>query len=765
MGANAAALIVTYVLVFRPLNYPDATRLVMVERVRDVRGPVAHQWSYPAIARLAQHATVLETVGLVAQHDVTLQHGTHGVHAVAEFASRGYFDVLGARPEAGRLFRPTSLETTPSVGGSPEVVVSARLLHDQPGLGLDSLIWVNGVRLQIVGILPAQFRGLEPTATLWIPIDEAPLVYGVPQMLTDNVWWLDCIARLRGRVTVQAVGSQLARAPLAGGYVAQAVALASTVTDPKVARLSLALFAAAAFVFVVACLNTAALRYAELEGRTNEILLRMQLGATPLRVLRHLTAEHVLDAAAAGAVAAGVTWLGLQALFRTPMVVGAHAPVDFARIAGRPAAWLAAAALSVGAALLLLTLTGTAHLVAIARQPSRPVVRRVAHHRTTLVVVQLAACVACIAGAATMTGSWHAVSDHFRWPGADRVLTFRIGLADQQDTNRAQSQFMAVDADLASLPGVQQAAIASTVPFARPPEQTSVIGVDGQAQLINMVAVTPGYFSAIGVRLITGTDFPRETTTRDAPVTIVSRAAAQRLFGTPNVLGRQVPNLMVPAAGGWVHPRVVGVAADTPYGRADDPPAPVLYVPIMQSYVASVYGILRRAGPGIVLPDRVIAQRTQQAGDAASAYDFLSLSARIERAVERERFGAEMFGAFGVLTAYLALMGVFGLGHLLALRRRREIAIRLALGASPSMLVRRVLREVMLVGLAGIAGGLVLATALNRVLDALIPGLVPMSWTLFGGANGVLLLGVLIATWRPAAASVNLDAMATLRSP
>lgn len=784
VGGTTAVVCVVDGVLLRPLPYPDAERLVAVWSL--TRGET-EPWatSPPDFRAFRDEATVFEGIGgyYVSAANLLVDGGP--VRLDAARASAGLFPVLDISPILGRTFQGEE-----EVKGSDRVVLLSHAAW-QDRFGGDSSIVGSSVTLDgaphtIIGVMPASFRFPDRGVEIWLPMALA----ADDVLNTRGNYFVSMIGRLGDGVSPGRAGTDLARVaarvasdhPQASLRGARVVPLhEQTVGEAR--RALLLLLGAAGLLLAITCANVAGLLLARAAGRRRELSLRAGLGATRSRLVRQLLTEGLLLSAAGAASGLGVAW----AAVRLTRVFGPRdiPRLDEVTIDGRVlVATLAVTVLTgLGFALLpALRLTrGETHdqLRSGARQSGFAGHRRL---RQVLVGGQVALALILLVGSGLLLRSFVAmtrVDPGFR--ATDLVTaSLPIRTAAYPEATRTWQFADQLLERVKALPQVESAALTSAlslrgggwgkrVTFADRPLPTT----PDQVPTVGYRLVSHDYFRTLGVRLITGRMFGPEDRAGSPGVAIVNHAMARRFWPGASPIGKtlwlgppehMVSSLLPP---GFRFPRltVIGVARDELFESLDLPPEPEVYQLYAQSTETSptLYLVVRspRESAAIAADLRGVLRDVDPTMPLAEVATIRQL---MRESGARRRFGTFLLAGFATLALTLALVGVYGVAAQFVAQRRRELAIRLALGASEGRLVRLVLREGLVTALLGVAVGFAVAFGLSGAMRDLTFEVRPTDPLTYLVSAALLLAAILLATFMPARRASRLPPAVVLSS-
>jgi predicted permease len=532
------------------------------------------------------------------------------------------------------------------------------------------------------------------------------------------------------------------------------------------------LMGAVAFVLFIACANLANLLLVRGASRQREFAVRAAMGAGRGRLVRGMLVESfVLTVPGAGLGLLGALWtLDLvRGSFPEELPYWIRFDID-GRVLAFTAGLSVVTAIAIG--LVPALRASRPDLQADLKEAGRgaSLGRGQQRLQLALAIGQVALCLALLVGANLMVRSFLALRSADLGFDDRPMLTMRGYLAgDQFDPVKARSAFFSRAASaLRSLPGVTAAAVTTAIPGDDGAGGVRLV-IDGRVQAsdeigASAIASTEGLFDTLGVSLLDGRPFtPAEIDNPDARVAIVNRALAARLWP-----GRRAVDRRIGFAGAdgpdWY--RVVGVAPDVQYeevGEDTDQSRLNVYVPYAANPSRTVAFLLRTTvPPGELTASAGAALRSLNA--SLPVYDVLTMPARRRATTWEQQFFGEMVAVFAAVALLLACLGVYALLSYAARRRQTEIGVRLALGADPGAIVGLFVRQGGIVGVAGLGVGLLLATAVSRVLSGFLFGVDAFDPWLYGATGGALLTTVLAASYLPARRAGRVDPVVALRA-
>ena len=774
LGANTLAFSFLNEILLNPLpSIPDKTDLVNVHRFSNEQDGLK-SFSFPAFQNLAQ--SELFEKGLVGYsgRGLSVQQGGAPALVFGMLVSENYFDALGVRPRLGRGFRPDDNRR----GAEGVVVLSDSIWRARFGAEpavLGSSIRVNGHPFRVIGIGPEHFAGhfVGFAADLWAPLAWAPMVSGQKDLMEDRgAAWIETFGRLKA-------GRALGAEPALTRLSAALPSMGGTVSTPErilvepltgidrdlrlpVGAFLVLLQAATLAVALIALVNVASLLLTRSIDRRRETAVRLALGASQRSLLNPFVIEAVVLSGIGSVAGLGVASFvarvapGWLPPFAIPLRF--DLALDGATFAFSAAAALAGALIAtIGPALAVARsepssalLEGGTQRTAATKWRSRLVVGQVAFATTVLV---------CGSVFARYLAQVAAASPGF---DLDRVHVTRIDTAVLGLSGDAATplQRRAVEA-ITSIPGVERAAFARIAPYSlgTPTLDVRAASNPGQKPWVqaDWNAVSPGFFETLGIGLLRGRDF-MEIDTASAPrVVVISQALAQRVFASEDPIGRSLALGPTEAAA-----TVVGVVADVSLRRLGEEPRPFLFRPFDQSPAPRMTIFARTENPNaLATPIRSIL--TGVAPDLP-LLESMSLRESASFSQTGARVGSRAGLALGVLGLGLAAIGLFGLIAQGVAARVREIAIRMAMGATAPQILGLVLAEGSRLGTLGIGIGLSGGLGLAPLLDVLAPSVNAMDPVAFGAAAFTVMAVVIAATIGPAWRASRIAPQVALRS-
>lgn len=770
IGAATAIFGVVDGILLRPLPYPDADRLAVVWEHNlpreQRRNPVAsvNYLAWKDRARSFESLAAFQTGGL------TLASGREAVRVSAGIVTPELFDVFGVRPALGRVFDAGEAEREDRV-----VVLGhglwQRLFGGDPA-AVGSAVRIEGEPYTVLGVMPQDFE-LPSFPVLWFTVESPDLWLPLRPAATYQGRSLVVFGKLEPGVTpaqahtdMTMIAGQLATEhDYNDEWSANVVALHEQVVGAARTPLFV-LLGAVGFLLLIACANVAHLLLARATEREGEFAVRAALGAGRGRLLRQMLMETTLLSTLAAAVGALLATWGTQALvlwYGEGIPRAQHVAVNLRVLAVTVAI---AAGTAVLAGLVPALRVGRQEPSAVIRRSDRAVARGGERFRRVLIGAQVALALALLAGAGLLGRSLLNLRDVNPGFDPDNRLSFRIALPDNAELEDEDvvDFFGQLMRRVEVLPGAGPTAAALTLPFGGLGIGTSFLveGQDdpgrGSRPVADIRPVTPGYFAALGIGLIEGRDFD-ERDRPDAPRPyIVNATLARTYWPGQSALGREVRVSL----GDMIPGRVVGVVEDVWLKDLGEPPRATIYLPHAFLPADAMYLVVHAASDPRALVGSVRGA-LGELGPDLPVHDIATLNERMDATLTDERFRTTVLAVFAGVALLLATLGLYGVVSHAVSQRTREIGIRMAIGARPDGIRRWVLRESLLLAVAGVVVGLFVALLLTRALQSLLFGLDPLDPATLLGAAGVLLGTSVLAGWIPARRATRVDPMEALR--
>jgi putative ABC transport system permease protein len=762
IGANTAIFSVVEAVLLRPLPYaqPDRVVDVAIKVQGDERGSTLSVADFEGL----KAASSLEAIGAYRQLPGGISYvGPDGPAALpATLATSGVFHALGVRPHLGRL--PFAEEDAP--GAAPVVVLSHDAWRTHFG-GREDVIGTSislaSEPTTIIAVMPEGFRigrgtmnEVWPIAQLDPPQGRAP-------------FWLRSIARVKDGVTLATADAEL---KTVAKQVSATWGSSSNVWTYEVQPLkelivqdarntTLVLFGAVAMVLLIAAANVANLLVARATTRTREMAVRTALGAGRTRIVRQLLTESAVLSVFGAVLGIALAWIVLR-------VLPAIAPPNVARLDS----------VGLNATVLIFTLVvslATGILVGLA--PALRMPRAIAAQmneggrgrisggrsrmRTAAVVLEFALALTVLIGAGLVVTSLRRLQSVDSGVRTSDVLTAQVVVPSARYTDEA-SILTVYDAFLErarAVPGVESVALAMGLPPNQLVMRNPMVldgampGAGENAEVAQEVLMTPEMFETLGMELRAGRAFTDADVATAPPVMIVNDAFVKKYLQGRDPLGHTVQtgnpnpeNLRV---------TIVGVVSDVRYQGLDLAPEPTMYVPFAQNSWWNAMSVVVRTKGGDPMALAPGLRAALHAVDSELPLrDVKTLEMLHSQSVASPRFRSALLGSFALLALVLSGAGIYGIIAYDVSQRKRETAVRMALGATRGAVLRAVVANGARIAIGGIVIGLAAALAVTRLLRSLLYGVEPTDLATFAAMSllltAVALLGCAVPAWRAA---------------
>ena len=771
IGGTTAMFALVEAVLLRPLPYTGEDRIVMVWETEPAAG-IDKKVGTPANFQDWRTGThTIDHLSGIAPFDATLTGQGDPRRLDGRRVSASVFAALGVQPLLGRAFTADDERV-----GADTVILAHHLWRQALGANPDIIgarIVLNDVPRTIVGVMPPEFRLPRGPDDFWVP-----LAFTSWERQARGSHWLMAIGRLKPGVTV--AQAQADMDVIAVGlardfprFNAREGLRVEPIRDEMLAgfrRPVLVLMGAVLLVLAIACINAANLLLARASVRHQEVAIRAALGAGRLRLIRQLLTESLVLAMIGAIAGAGLAWFGTTAL--RAMMPETLAPLRDIAVNVRVLTFAA------GAAGLTGVLFGLAPALHLARQRTATAIdadrastsARVTRTGRTLVTVELALAMVLLVGAALFIQSLTRLTRVDAGFRADSVLTFTIELprARYPDPSRWSVFLDELMTRLEKEPSVQAAGAISWLPLTTGGGSNALF-VEGQPlpgpgaePYVFYRLVTPRYFTAMGIPLVAGRVFDHRDSGESSKVVIVNRTMAGRYWPGESPLGKRVTFSRAPRAADWM--TVVGVVGDTKQESLADAVDIEMFAPGTQeaNWFPPSHVAVRTAGDPLAIT--AAARGHVRALDPLMAIDKVQpLEAVVATSAAAARFRTVLVGLFGAIAVVLAAVGVYGLLSLSVALRRREIGVRMSVGAAPGDISRLILGEGLLLTAIGVGMGLAIALFTARLLDTLLfdtPTTDP--WT-YAAIAALLSAIASIACYVPARRAARLDPVDAMR--
>ncbi len=799
IGANTAIFTLIDQILLRKLPVKAPEQLVMLYQQGSHNGsnmgPRMH--SYPLYQDLQKRAEPLAEVLCRRLVPASLSIDNRTERVEAEMVSGNFFTLLGVQPAIGRVFN--SQEDDQTYQGHPVVVLSydywaTRFAQDPTVIG--KKILVNDYPMTIVGVSARGFAGIDPAQSPQIRVP----VQMKPAMVPDWEWvhlddrrarWVQVFGRLKPGYTVETAQgplqglftqirsyemtlpaakdwSQYSRDQfMKGRLVVTSATMGYSGLRNDFSTALVVLMCMVGLVLLIACANVANLLIARGFMRQRELAVRLSLGASRRRLVRQLLVESLVLSFAGGIAGTGLAVVLTRVLLSMvpadsqPLLVNAHP--DFRILTFT---------------LVLTFVTGLVFGLLPALRASRPdpwttlkdTMGSIAGTggslflRKGLVTAQVALSFLLLFGAGLFVRSLQNLKTTDPGVALDNLVTFQLSPAlSGYDEPRAVQFYQDLLERLRSAPGVKSAAMAA-VPILSGNEwdsSTSVEGhapADGEDMQAFMNALSPGYFETMKIPILEGRDFRLSDVKDESRVAIVNRRFAEHFFKGRSAVGKRLGRGTGPKV--KLDVEIIGVVADSLYEGPREGVRRQVFVPNWGRNSAAFYV---RTATGSASAYNLIRNEVKQLNASMPVYELKTLEAQLDQTLLTDRLIAMLSAGFGLLATLLASIGLYGVMAFVVARRRKELGIRLALGAQPTLVIWMVMREVLLLLCIGLAVGIPAAMGLGQLVSAQLYGIQPRDPWIAGWTMILLTVVSALAGLIPAHRASRIDPILALR--
>ena len=773
IGANSAVFTVVHSVVLRPLPFADADRLFLVSYI-----PVNIPFDLPPVLSDAQWLTYrerqrsFERAAAYHRFASNLSGAGDATRLTGTRVTADFFPVLGVSPALGRAFS----REQETAGRNQVVMLSERLWRERfaadPGI-LGGSITLDGVPHTVVGVMPPGFH-FPAASDIWTPLavtldPRNSYIYSVLGSLRDDV------SLTQARAELVSIMQAMPREP---GDSSRSIAALVPLKHHLVGdtRSSLLLFSGAvAFVLLIACVNVANLLLIRAASRQREMAVRVALGAARTRLVRQLLTESALVALVGGTLGIAVARIGVQLLLAIAPA-GRIPRLDEVRLDW----WV------VGITIAVSLLTGLAFGLLPALQSARRSPRdamaqgegdgartlggRGTRLRGVFVAAEVALALVLLSGAGLMIKSFVRMRSADKGYDEAHLMTMSVDLpsARYADLPRQRAFHAAMVQRLEALPGVRRAAGVSFKPMG----PVGIMGdfvVEGPTPLpegysVDKMYVTPGYFATMGIRLLRGRDFAATDDDRAPGVVIVSETVANRIWPNADPLGRRISMQSEPKKPeDWL--TVVGVVSDVVQDKSMAKHS-TTYQPYQQgqwTFLLSRMTYVVRTEPEAQVASAMRAALGEM-DPAVPAQQLMSMDDAVMEAVAEPVFQARLLGAFALIALLLAAIGTYGVLAYDVAERSREIALRMALGATPGDVTGMVMRRTGVLALSGVVVGVAGSLAVTGVLTKWLYQVRPTDPATLAIVVSTILVVAFAAGFLPARRATRADPVLSLRA-
>lgn len=793
IGANAAIFSLTDALLLQSLPVKDPDRLTTISSYEPSSGPnLDSSFSYPMYQDLRDKNDVFSGVLARGGAQMNMSYEGRNDRVRGELVSGNYFEVLGVRPWAGRLFTQDD-DRTP--GAHPVAVLSygfwERRFGKDPSV-VGKTILVNETPLTVIGVSPPGFYGIElaSNADVRVPLMMTLVFNPLPKtrLQSRRHQWLTVMARRKDGVTLAQAESKLevVYQQIRAGEAQQLPAATSATERQRFLatkiRLQdgsqgfqylqremktplLLLFGSTCIVLLILCANLANLMLARDAARDQEIAVRLALGAGRLRLLRQWLTEAI-SLSVLGAIA------GVLVASWVKSALMAFMPPDYRMNLDLPLGWRFIL-FTLLVSLVVGVLLGLAPALRASRGRSALALRGETRTfvsggglfslRSGLILMQVAFSLPLLIVSALFLNSLQKLRGVDTGFAKNNVLIASINpTLNGYSQEKTQSFYRDLLLALRALPGVQSASLSSDSPISGGWDQEG-LAVEGyqpaEGERVNAQSsiISPDYFRSLGITLVAGRDLNDQDAAGAPKVAIINETMARKYFGSANPIGRKIGTDDKPDT------VIVGLVRDAQYLSLREPALRHFFEPIAQQpRLFNLTMHIKTADEPTALVELVRAQ-VQRLDPHLPLYDVKTLAGQIDESITQERLLTWLCTAFGLLAMLLTALGLYGVLAFSVAQRTREIGIRVALGAQARDVFKLIIGQGMLLVTVGVALGLAASFAVTRLIASLLFGVTPTNATTFIAVSAGLALLALFACYIPARRATKVDPLVALR--
>jgi predicted permease len=788
IGANTAIFSVLNAVLLHSFPYKDPDKLVLLAEKRREMSLLA--FSFPDFVDWRSQNHVLESAGAVRRWNPNLTGNGEPERLQAAMVTAEIFPTLGIAPRLGRVF----VDEEDHPGAQRVVVLSynfwkRRYGSDESVIG--NILTLDQQPYTIIGVMPPRFEFW--TADVWAPMgliageinrrDLHPGIYAIGRLKPG-------LTIADARVDLGAIAGRLEEAyPPTNSQIGADPVLWQEQVGSDLRPSLLILFGAVAFVLLIAGANMAGLQLGRVTGRQRELAIRSALGATRWGLVRQLLVENTVLALLGGAVGLLVVAWSLNAIVALIPPNSFTAEVRFS-VDGRVLAFTALVSLATG------ILFGLAPAWQASRSsvndlikggsPGQKRSRYAPRVRDLLITLEIAVALVLVAGAGLLVKSFirlHNVDFGF---DPHHVLAVGINLPERShDARKSADYLQAIVERVQSLPGVESASVSKTLPFASGLRTTPTTLLDRplpqkieDVPVFQFGIVSYGYFSTLRIPLLRGRLLSEQDGPDNMPVAVINQTAARRFWETDDPIGRTIqlgpPEHLVegaiPPGFRFSRVQVVGVVGDVKFDSLDQRVEPQVYANFVQSAASNgsvLWGAWRiavRCEQDPIMMASAVRSAVWSVNKDQPVSSISTIDDLYSQSIDHPRMASTLMGLLAGLAVVLAAVGIYGVISYSVSERKREIGIRIAVGADGHAIFRLVVGRVMSFVLGGIVVGIAGALALTRLLETMLYGMPPRDPIVIAGVSLLLAGTALLASWLPARRATRIDPMIVLRS-
>lgn len=782
IGANTAIFSVVNTVMLRPLPYPNADRLILLNETAENRGRVdMMSVSWQDYLDWQKQARCFQYLGIFRNQNLTLTGFDQAERLNGAMASSDVFNALGIPPLLGRAF----VEEEDKAGAAPVAILSERLWRNRFSASPDIInrtITLDGINYTVIGVMPASMRFPSTLTDIWVPL--GLYVNGMPSS-RDNHPGLTAAALLKPDVSVQQGFSEMEtiarrigdQFPDTNSSVRVRITTLYMNMVGNIRSSLVVLLATVLFVLLIACVNLANMTLARGEGRLRELAVRSALGASRGRLVRQLLVESFLLALTGASLGIAWAWMALRVLVASQL--SSLPRVDLISID------LPVLGFTLAVTLLVAVLFGLWPALRISSpraqasiKQSTQVLSPRAGLRPLLVVAEVGLAMVLLVGAALMIRTFSSLANVALGFRPEHVVTMRLSLPSR---NYSTAQWVTFYRNLLervdALPGVQAAGVSSLTPLAGGGSESGIFTEPLPKDARNngpgctFGAVSGGYFDAMGIQLLRGRTFTEHDSADSEPVIVVDEAAVRAFWPDEDPIGRRVAfefrgkSIADPQP---IWRKVVGVVRTVRhYDLTSLNSRLQVYVPYAQPpfWYTTLPAMTLMVRTGTSPETLVNAVRPEVAAldPAIPVFSVRTMTEYVNGVLEQPRLSMALMASFGGLALLMAIGGIYGVLSYSVSQRTREIGIRMALGATRGQILGFIMQQGLILSLTGVALGVMAALASMRLIRSLLFGVSVTDAATYLLVPAVLLTVAMAATFIPARRATRIDPFNALR--
>ena len=773
IGANTAIFSVVRGVLLRPLPFAEPERVVRVWHANPAAGESRSVVSEPDYRDWLAAATSFASLGAY-----WYQPGGSGADLTGignperiegAYVTPGFFAALGTSAALGRTIR----DEEAVVGNDRFMVLSHGLWQRRFGSDptiVGRALTIDGEPFTVVGVMPREFTFPADRLDYWIPLSTIG-EDGIGRVRASR--FLDVVGRLKAGVTVEQARAELTaisrriseQEPAARGWTEVTMLPVREALFGDVRRPLMVLVGAVAFVLLITCVNIASLLLARATARQSELAVRSALGAGRGRIVRQLLTESLVLALLGGALGVALAYAGVQAL----SAVGAGELPRASEIRIDAVVLLYALGVSAAAGLLFGLLPASwatsANLQSALRAGARGSVGGTGQRlRSALVIAEVALAVVLVVGAGLALQSFARLLDVNPGFQAANVLAIKLSMSPSQGgDDQGRVYYEELLGRVAAVPGVQVVGAAKHLPLrgtGEPRQGVTIPGSRGREdrpdQHFTLMHVSADYFRAMGIPLLAGRAFASTDRAGVPPVFIVNEAFARKYWPEESAVGKTM------RFGTSNEFEIVGVVGDVRQRSLGEPAEPMAYIHYLQNMRSGLGLAVKTVGDPLSYVNAV-RQAIWSVNRDQTITSVETMRSIVGGTVARPKLLAMLLLLFGLMGLSLGALGIYGVLAYAVSQRRREIGVRIALGATPGSVFGLIVRQGMTLAIAGVVGGVAGAFLLTRAMTAVLYETRATDPATFAAVVVVLLVTAFLASWLPARRALRIDPVQALR--